>query len=119
MNSASGRRRSISRDAFLARTSQLIARGEEICAAPSWDAFRFWLLESDEFLESVWGRMDRYHLAWLNVGRDSQPPGSPLDTEGERRFVGELAAAKLSVLRTMLTSVERQGAPIFSEAAAS
>ncbi|MFN2483457.1 MAG: hypothetical protein ABR509_00775 [Candidatus Limnocylindria bacterium] len=108
----------MSKQAFLERTRELIARGEEISAAPAWDAFRFWLLESDEFLESVWGRMDRYHLAWLNVGRDSQPPGSPLDTEGERRFIGEVAAAKLGVLRTMLTAIERRGSPLFTDAPA-
>ena len=117
MSSLSGRRRAISQQAFVDRTRQLIARGEEITRAPSWDAFRFWLLESDEFLESVWGRMDRYHLAWLNVGRDSQPPGSSLDQEGERRFITEIATGKLSVLRTMLATVERQGSPIFADAA--
>ena len=117
MSSVSGRRRAISQEAFLDRTRQLIARGEEIRRAPSWDAFRFWLLETDEFLESVWGRMDRYHLAWLNVGRDSQPPGSALDREGERPFIAEVADGKLNVLRTMLTTVERQGSPIFTEPA--
>ena len=99
------------RSRFLARTRQLIARGEEIERAPAWEAFRFWLLDSDHFLESVWGRMDRYHLAWLNVGRDTQPPGSPLDREGERRFIADVARAKLAVLRTMLDSVERRGSP--------
>ena len=68
---------------------------------PDWDRFRAWLLESDRLLESVWGRMDRYHLAWLNVGRDSAPPGSELDDEGTRRFIAEVADAKLAVLRTM------------------
>ena len=53
--------------------------------------------------------MDRYHLAWLNVGRDSAPPGSELDTEGTRRFIAEVADAKLAVLRTMRSAVERQG----------
>ena len=91
----------------LERTRELIARGEQIVADPDWDAFRFWLLESDEFLESLWGRMDRYHLAWLNVGRDTAPPGTALDAEGERRFIATVASAKLSVLRTMLVSLER------------
>jgi hypothetical protein len=108
----------MSKEAFLERTRQLIARGEQIAAAPTWDAFRYWLLESDEFLESVWGRMDRYHLAWLNVGRDSQPPGSRLDTEGERRFIGEVASAKLGVLRTMLTSIEQRGSSLLRDGTA-
>ena len=89
------------------RTRELIARGETILANPTWDAFRFWLIESDEFLESLWGRMDRYHLAWLNVGRDAAPPGSPLDHEGERRFITTVSSGKLTVLRTMLTTLER------------
>ena len=89
------------------RTRELIARGEKIVANPTWDAFRFWLIESDEFLESLWGRMNRYHLAWLNVGRVAAPPGSPLAREGERRFIATVSSGKLSVLRTMLTSLER------------
>jgi hypothetical protein len=99
----------MTRSAFLAATDELIATGERLAAEPDWDAFRGWLLESDRLLESVWGRMDRYHLAWLNVGRDSAPPGSPLDEEGSARFIGEVASAKVAVLRTMRTSVERQG----------
>ena len=45
--------------------------------------------------------MDRYHLAWLNVGRDSAPPGSTLDEAGTARFITEVASAKVAVLRTM------------------
>ena len=59
--------------------------------------------------------MDRYHLAWLNVGRDSAPPGSPLDAAGTRRFIAEVARAKLAVLRTMRTAVERQGWSLLSD----
>jgi hypothetical protein len=99
----------MTRAAFLAATDELIATGERLEAAPDWDVFRAWLLDSDRLLESVWGRMDRYHLAWLNVGRDSAPPGSPLDEEGSARFIGEVASAKVAVLRTMRTAVERQG----------
>jgi hypothetical protein len=99
----------MSRSAFLAATAELIVAGERLVADPDWDAFRAWLLESDALLERVWGRMDRYHLAWLNVGRDTQPPGSLLDESGTRRFIGEVTRAKLEVLRTMVTSVERQG----------
>jgi hypothetical protein len=99
----------MSRGAFLAATDALIAEGDSLRGEPDWDRFRAWLLESDRLLESVWGRMDRYHLAWLNVGRDSAPPGSDLDHEGTRRFIAEVADAKLAVLRTMRASVERQG----------
>ena len=105
----------MSRRRFLAHTDELIATGERLAADPDWNLFRLWLLNSDELLERVWGRMDRYHLAWLNVGRDSAPPGSPLDDAGTRRFVGEVAAAKLAVLRTMRNAVERQGWTLLSD----
>lgn len=99
----------MTRSAFLAATDGLIAEGDRLVGTPDWDAFRAWLLESDQLLELVWGRMDRYHLAWLNVGRDSAPPGSHLDAAGTARFVTEVASAKVAVLRTMRTAVERQG----------
>jgi len=99
----------MTRSAFLEATDALIAEGDRLAETPDWDAFRAWLLESDRLLESVWGRMDRYHLAWLNVGRDSAPPGSPLDQAGTGRFVAEVARAKVAVLRTMRTAVGRQG----------
>jgi len=105
----------MSRAAFLAATDALIATGDALVADPAWDAFGAWLLESDRLLERVWGRMDRYHLAWLNVGRGSAPPGSTLDEDGTRRFVAEVASAKLAVLRTMRTSVERQGWSLLSD----
>ena len=105
----------MSRSAFLTATDELIATGDALMAEPAWDRFREWLLESDRLLEKVWGRMDRYHLAWLNVGRDSAPPGSVLDAEGMHRFMTEVASAKLAVLRTMRTSVERQGWTLLSD----
>ena len=82
---------------------------------PDWNLFRVWLLNSDELLERVWGRMDRYHLAWLNVGRDSAPPGSHAGRGGTRRFVTEVASAKLAVLRTMRTAVEARGWSLLSD----
>jgi hypothetical protein len=105
----------MSRASFLAATDELIATGEALVADPAWDTFRAWLLDSDRLLERVWGRMDRYHLAWLNVGRDSAPPGSLLDEDGTRRFIAEVASAKLAVLRTMRASVERQGWTLLSD----
>jgi hypothetical protein len=99
----------MSRRAFLDATDRLIADGELLLAEPDWNLFRAWLLNSDELLERVWGRMDRYHLAWLNVGRDSAPPGSLLDEEGTGRFMAEVASAKLAVLRTMRGAVAARG----------
>ena len=105
----------MSRTAFLAATDALIGVGDELVARPDWDRFRSWLIESDALLERVWGPMDRYHLAWLNVGRGSAPPGSSFDDAGTRRFIAEVASGKLAVLRTMRTSVERQGWSLLSD----
>jgi hypothetical protein len=109
------RRAVMSRSSFLTLTDRLIADGETLLTQPDWNLFRAWLLNSDELLERVWGRMDRYHLAWLNVGRDSAPPGSRLDEPGQRRFITEVASAKLAVLRTMRVAVERRGSPRLSD----
>ena len=105
----------MSRTAFLTATDELIATGDALVAEPAWDRFREWLLASDRLLEKVWGRMDRYHLAWLNVGRGSATPGSLLDEAETRRFITEVGSAKLAVLRTMRTSVERQGWTLLSD----
>ena len=105
----------MSRAAFLAATDALIETGEGLVSDPDWDRFAAWLIESDSLLERVWGRMDRYHLAWLNVGRGSAPPGSSLDEEGTRRFIDEVASGKLAVLRTMRSAVERQGWSLLSD----
>jgi DNA-binding beta-propeller fold protein YncE len=59
--------------------------------------------------------MDRYHLAWLNVGRGSAPPGTALDEDGTHRFIAEVASGKLAVLRTMRTAVEKQGWTLLSD----
>jgi hypothetical protein len=105
----------MSRHAFLDATDRLISDGERLLAEPDWNLFRAWLLNSDELLERVWGRMDRYHLAWLNVGRDSAPPGSRLDDAGTGRFMAEVASAKLAVLRTMRVAVATRGAARLSD----
>ena len=105
----------MSRRAFLAATDDLIATGASLVETPDWNRFRMWLLNSDELLERVWGRMDRYHLAWLNVGRGSAPTGSDLDAAGLDTFMVEVASAKLAVLRTMRSSVEKQGWTLLSD----
>lgn len=105
----------MSRRTFLAATDRLIETGEALVGDPDWDGFRRWLIDSDALLERVWGRMDRYHLAWLNVGRDSAPPGSALDESGTRRFIAEVASGKLAVLRTMRTAVAQHGWTLLSD----
>jgi hypothetical protein len=109
------RRVVMSRRHFLEVTDGLIATGEQLLADPEWNRFRMWLVNSDELLERVWGRMDRYHLAWLNVGRGSQRPGTLLDEAGTRRFVSEVSDAKLNVLRTMREAVRRNGWTLLSD----
>lgn len=99
----------MSRRRFLEQTDRLIAQGEALAATPHWDLFRAWLLNSDDLLERVWGRMERYHLAWLNVGRDPAPSGSDLDEAGTARFIAEVAGAKVAVLRTMRVAVAMRG----------
>jgi hypothetical protein len=110
-----GRAAVMSRRRFLELTDQLIAQGDQLLADPDWNQFRLWLLNSDELLERVWGRMDRYHLAWLNVGRDSAPAGSELDEEGNRRFMTEVSRGKLAVLRTMREAVAQRGWTLLSD----
>lgn len=105
----------MSRRAFLDATDRLVADGEQLLAEPDWNMFRAWLLNSDELLERVWGRMNRYHLAWLNVGRDPAPPGSLLDESGTARFVTDVASAKLAVLRTMRIAVASRGWALLSD----
>ena len=105
----------MSRRRFLDLTDDLIAAGESLLADPDWNLFRAWLLNSDELLERVWGRMDRYHLAWLNVGRDTAAPGTAMDDADTGRFVVEVASAKLAVLRTMRSAVEQRGWTLLSD----
>ena len=105
----------MTRRAFLAETDALVATGDALVADPDWDRFPDWLLDSDRLLERVWGRMDRYHLAWLNVGRGSAPPGSTLDEAATHRFIAEVASGKLAVLRTMRNAVEKQGWTLLSD----
>ena len=99
----------MTRGRFLEITDGLIADGERLMLDPDWNRFRAWLLNSDELLERVWGRMERYHLAWLNVGRDSAPAGSAMDAAATGRFVAEVTSAKLAVLRTMRQAVMQRG----------
>ena len=105
----------MSRRRFLQLTDELIADGERLIVDPDWNLFRAWLLNSDELLERVWGRMDRYHLAWLNVGRGTSPPGSAMDDAATGAFVTEVASAKLAVLRTMRSAVEQRGWSLLSD----
>jgi hypothetical protein len=74
----------LTRAELIRRTRQLIEEGERLAANPSRDALNVWLQLSDDLLASAWGQMDRYHLAWLQVGRPASiVRGRPMRPDGE------------------------------------
>jgi hypothetical protein len=98
------------------RTKHLIAEGEGLLLAPSLDALQAWLRRSDELLAAAWGSMDRYHLAWLMVGKPKGTVrGRPMTAEEEAAYVREVADQKTSALRMSLDAVERQAMPFRGE----
>ena len=106
----------MTRDDLIDRTKQLLAEGEGLLAAPSMEALRAWLRRSDELLAGAWGSMDRYHLAWLMVGKPKGTVrGRPMTPDEEAAYVREVAVQKSSALRMSLDAVERQGMPFRGE----
>lgn len=106
----------MTRDELIERTKALIADGEGLVAAPSLVALRGWLQRSDELLAAAWGSMDRYHLAWLMVGKPKGiVRGRPLTPDEEAAYVRDVAEQKASALRMSLDAVERQGMPFQGE----
>jgi hypothetical protein len=104
------------RDELIARTRQLIEEGDRLEARPSLQALQVWLKLSDELLVAAWGSMDRYHLAWLMVGKSKDVVrGRPMTPTEEHVYVREVAAAKTAALRMSLDAVERQGMPFRGE----
>ena len=60
----------MTRDELIGRTRQLVDEGERLRRQP--DAARRSRPGSscrDDLLVAAWGSMDRYHLAWLMVGK--------------------------------------------------
>jgi hypothetical protein len=104
------------RDELILRTRQLIDEGERLQRDPSLEAMRVWLQLSDDLLSTAWGRMDRYHLAWLMVGKPKGIiRGRPMTTAEEAAYVREVAEQKTAALRMSLDAVERQGMPFVGE----
>lgn len=104
------------RDEYITRTRQLLAEGDRLAANPSLTALQLWLKLSDDLLATAWGSMDRYHLAWLTVGKAKDVVrGRPLTPDEEREYVRGVAAQKSSVLAMSLDAVERQGMPFVGE----
>lgn len=106
----------MTRDELIERTKALIAEGDRLNAAPSLAGLRDWLRRSDELLVAAWGSMDRYHLAWLMVGKPKGiVRGRPLTPGEEEAEVRDVAAQKTSALRMSLDAVERQRMPFRGE----
>lgn len=98
------------------RTRQLIAEGDRLVANPSHAALKVWLQLSDDLLANAWGSMDRYHLAWLQVGRPKAiVRGREMTAEEEAGYVREVAAAKSAVLLMSVGALTRQGMPFVGE----
>jgi len=106
----------VTRDELISRTRQLIDEGERLDAQPSLGALQLWLQLSDDLLASAWGSMDRYHLAWLMVGKPKGiVRGRPMTPDEEADYVREVASQKTAALRMSLDAVERQGMPFVGE----
>ena len=106
----------MTRDELILRTRQLIAEGERLDGDPSLTALTTWLQLSDDLLAHAWGTMDRYHLAWLMVGKPKDTiRGRAMTADEEAAYVREVASQKTAALRMSLDAVERQGMPFVGE----
>ncbi len=104
------------RDELILRTRQLIAEGERLDADPTLTALQTWLQLSDDLLATAWGTMDRYHLAWLMVGKPKGiVRGREMTPDEEADYVRDVAGQKTAALRMSLDAVERQGMPFRGE----
>lgn len=106
----------MTRDELIASTRRLIEEGERLVADPSLGALQVWLQLSDDLLAAAWGSMDRYHLAWLMVGKPKDiVRGRPMTPEEEAIYVREVATQKTAALRMSLDAVDRQHMPFVGE----
>jgi hypothetical protein len=106
----------MTRDELIAATRQLIAEGDRLRAVPSLPSLQMWLQRSDDMLSTAWGNMDRYHLAWLMVGKPKGiVRGRPMTADEEAAYVRDVAAQKTAALQMSLDAVERQRMPFVGE----
>jgi hypothetical protein len=106
----------VTRDELIAATRQLVEEGERLRADPSLGGLQVWLQRSDDLLASAWGNMDRYHLAWLMVGKPKAiVRGRTMTADEEAAYVREVADQKTAALRMSLDAVERQRMPFVGE----
>ena len=104
------------RDELIAATRGLVEEGDRLIADPSLTSLQVWLQRSDDLLATAWGSMDRYHLAWLMVGKPKGiVRGRPMTPDEEASYVREVAEQKSAALRMSLDAVERQGMPFVGE----
>lgn len=103
------------RTELIERTQRLVAEGERLQMQPSMPALRTWLQISDELLSQAWGAMDRYHLAWLGVGRVAAIRGRAMTSEEEAAYVREVAVQKTAALKMSLRAVADQNMPFLGE----
>ena len=104
------------RDDLVHQTQDLIDQGDRIARSPSRAALNTWLAASDALLADAWGSMDRYHLAWLEVGRIAQPlRGREISTDEEAQEIRSVVSAKGAVMRASLDAVDRLGMPFLGE----
>ena len=106
----------MTRDEVIAATRQLVEDGQRLAANPSLGGLQVWLQRSDDLLATAWGSMDRYHLAWLMVGKPKGiVRGRPMTIDEEAAYVREVADQKTAALRMSLDAVERQAMPFVGE----
>ncbi|MGZ8437643.1 MAG: hypothetical protein ACXWXR_03770 [Candidatus Limnocylindrales bacterium] len=106
----------MTRDELIAATRQLVGEGERLQASPSLASLQMWLKHSDDLLSIAWGSMDRYHLAWLMVGKPKGiVRGRPMTSDEEAAYVREVASQKTAALQMSLDAVERQQMPFVGE----
>jgi hypothetical protein len=100
---------------LISDTRQLIAEGERLQRSPSMAALRVWLQLSDDLLSRAWGKMDRYHLVWLMVGRSDTARGRQMNPDEESDYVRDVAAQKTAALQMSLKAVDEQHMPFLGE----
>ena len=106
----------MTRDELIAATRQLVDEGERLGVNPSLGGLQIWLKRSDDLLSMAWGSMDRYHLAWLMVGKPKGiVRGRPMTADEEAAYVREVAEQKTAALRMSLDAIERQQMPFVGE----
>jgi hypothetical protein len=106
----------VTRDELIRETRRLIAEGERLQRAPTLGSLRLWLQLSDDLLSTAWGPMDRYHLAWLMVGKPRDiVRGRRMTPAEEADYVREVAEQKTAALRMSLKAVEEQRMPFRGE----